>query len=82
METLIALNRDQGVTIVVVTHESDIAAYADRVVTMRDGASCPTNEPQDAPNAGADARSRRRKRRRRRRSKRAGCRGAVVGFRR
>ena len=37
METLIALNRDQGVTIMVVTHESDIAAYADRVVTMRDG---------------------------------------------
>jgi macrolide transport system ATP-binding/permease protein len=37
METLTALNRDQGVTVVVVTHESDIAAYADRVVTMRDG---------------------------------------------
>jgi macrolide transport system ATP-binding/permease protein len=38
METLVALNRDQGVTIVVVTHEPDIAAFADRVVTMRDGA--------------------------------------------
>lgn len=38
METLAALNRDQKVTIIVVTHESDIAAYADRVVTMRDGA--------------------------------------------
>ncbi len=37
METLVVLNRGQGVTIVVVTHESDIAAYADRVVTMRDG---------------------------------------------
>jgi macrolide transport system ATP-binding/permease protein len=37
METLVALNREQGVTIVVVTHEPDIAAYADRVVTMRDG---------------------------------------------
>ena len=37
METLVALNRDQGVTIVVVTHELDIAAYAGRVVTMRDG---------------------------------------------
>ncbi len=37
METLVALNRKQGVTIVVVTHEFDIAAYADRVVTMRDG---------------------------------------------
>ena len=38
METLVRLNRDQGVTVIVVTHESDIAAYADRVVTMRDGA--------------------------------------------
>jgi len=37
MDTLRALNRTQGVTIVVVTHESDIAAYADRTVTMRDG---------------------------------------------
>src|SRR5271166_331495 len=37
METLVSLNRDQGVTIVVVTHEPDIAAYAKRVITMRDG---------------------------------------------
>ena len=37
METLVALNRDQGVTIIVVTHEADIAEYAKRVVTMRDG---------------------------------------------
>jgi macrolide transport system ATP-binding/permease protein len=37
METLVALNREQGVTVVLVTHEADIAAYADRIVTMRDG---------------------------------------------
>ena len=37
METLVALNRDQNVTIILVTHEADIAAYAQRVVTMRDG---------------------------------------------
>ena len=37
MQTLRALNREQGVTIIVVTHETDIAAYADRVLTMRDG---------------------------------------------
>lgn len=37
METLVSLNREQGVTIIVVTHEADIAAYANRIVTMRDG---------------------------------------------
>jgi macrolide transport system ATP-binding/permease protein len=37
METLTQLNREHGVTIIVVTHESDIAAYADRTLTMRDG---------------------------------------------
>ena len=31
------LNRDRGITIVLVTHEHDIAACASRVVTMRDG---------------------------------------------
>jgi macrolide transport system ATP-binding/permease protein len=37
MQILSSLNREQGVTIIVVTHETDIAAYADRVLTMRDG---------------------------------------------
>jgi len=37
METLTRLNREQGVTVIVVTHEADIAAYADRTLTMRDG---------------------------------------------
>jgi len=37
MDTLCSLNREHGVTIVLVTHEADIAAYADRIVTMRDG---------------------------------------------
>jgi ABC-type nitrate/sulfonate/bicarbonate transport system ATPase subunit len=32
-----ALNRDRGITIILVTHERDIAACAARVVTMRDG---------------------------------------------
>ena len=32
METLVRLNREQGVTVIVVTHEADIAAYADRTL--------------------------------------------------
>ncbi len=37
METLVKLNRDRGVTIIVVTHDPAVAAYADRILTMRDG---------------------------------------------
>jgi ABC-type lipoprotein export system ATPase subunit len=38
MDILTNLNRQQGLTVVVVTHEADIAAYANRVLTLRDGA--------------------------------------------
>ncbi len=37
MTILQRLNRDQGLTVVLVTHEHDIAAFAGRVLTMRDG---------------------------------------------
>ena len=37
MDLLTGLNRDQGLTIVMVTHEADIAAHADRTVTFVDG---------------------------------------------
>lgn len=37
MELLSSLNRDQGITVLLVTHEMDMAAYADRIVTFRDG---------------------------------------------
>jgi putative ABC transport system ATP-binding protein len=45
------LNRDRGITIVLVTHERDIAACASRVVTMRDGrivSDVVQDEPMDA----------------------------------
>ena len=37
MELLTGLNGEQGVTIVMVTHEPDMAAYANRIVLFRDG---------------------------------------------
>lgn len=37
MALLRALNRDQGVTMLVVTHDPDAAAFATRVIHMRDG---------------------------------------------
>jgi putative ABC transport system ATP-binding protein len=37
MELLTAFNHDQGITIVMVTHEPDMAAYAQRLVRFLDG---------------------------------------------
>jgi putative ABC transport system ATP-binding protein len=37
MEILQRLNRERGITIILITHEPDIAAYADRMVAVRDG---------------------------------------------
>jgi putative ABC transport system ATP-binding protein len=37
MRLLTELNRDEGITILMVTHEPDMAEYADRVIHFRDG---------------------------------------------
>src|SRR5579875_588319 len=37
MAVLRRLNRERGLTVVLVTHEADVAAYAERVITLRDG---------------------------------------------
>jgi putative ABC transport system ATP-binding protein len=37
MDLLTSLNRDQGITVVMVTHEADIAAYARRIIGFLDG---------------------------------------------
>ncbi|HYE75400.1 MAG TPA: macrolide ABC transporter ATP-binding protein, partial [Blastocatellia bacterium] len=51
MEIFQRLNREQGITLVLVTHEPDIAQYADRVVVFKDGKikkDEPVLEPADA----------------------------------
>jgi ABC-type lipoprotein export system ATPase subunit len=37
MEIFLRMTREQGVTLVIVTHEAEIAAFAERVITFRDG---------------------------------------------
>lgn len=37
LDLLIALNRREGATLVLVTHDRELAGYADRVITMKDG---------------------------------------------
>jgi len=37
MELVVALNRDRGITVLMVTHEPDMAAYARRIVRFVDG---------------------------------------------
>ena len=37
MDLLTALNRDKGITVVMVTHEPDMAEYAHRIVRLVDG---------------------------------------------
>jgi putative ABC transport system ATP-binding protein len=37
MSLLVGLNRDHGITVLMVTHEPDMAAYAHRMVHFKDG---------------------------------------------
>ena len=37
MELLLQLNREEGTTLILVTHDQQLADYADRVITLRDG---------------------------------------------
>jgi putative ABC transport system ATP-binding protein len=49
MELLVRLNREQGITIVMVTHEAGMAEFAGRIVEFRDG-----RISNDRRNGGAD----------------------------
>jgi putative ABC transport system ATP-binding protein len=48
IELLLSLNRDLGSTLVLVTHDAALTAYADRVVTLRDG-QVASDEPSPSP---------------------------------
>jgi putative ABC transport system ATP-binding protein len=51
MEIFQRLNRERRITLVLVTHEPDIAAYADRIVVFKDGRiqkDYPVTAPRDA----------------------------------
>ncbi|MFZ0659150.1 MAG: ABC transporter ATP-binding protein, partial [Candidatus Binataceae bacterium] len=37
MDIITRLNRDQGITVILVTHDPDVGAYADRTISFRDG---------------------------------------------
>ena len=50
IELLVALNRNLASTLVLVTHDAALAAYADRVVTLRDGRIV-ADEPTDGRTA-------------------------------
>ncbi|MES1177270.1 MAG: ABC transporter ATP-binding protein [Myxococcales bacterium] len=48
MNLLVDLNRTRGITIVMVTHEPDVAAFANRVVVFRDGHIVEDTRPERA----------------------------------
>jgi macrolide transport system ATP-binding/permease protein len=56
MDIITRLNRDQGITIILVTHDAEIAKYADRIVTFRDGQIVSDTRKAHASRGGAEAR--------------------------
>ena len=49
MEIIRRLNRDDGITVVLVTHDANVARYADRVITFRDGIIVSDERKQVSP---------------------------------
>ena len=53
MDLLTRFNRDDGITIVMVTHEPDMAAYAHRLIRFLDGRIEPTPRRNGSPECSA-----------------------------
>jgi putative ABC transport system ATP-binding protein len=47
MALLSALNETRGITVVMVTHEPDMAAFAERIIHFRDGRIISISDDQD-----------------------------------
>jgi len=60
MDLLTWLNRDRGITVLMVTHEPDMAAYANRVIQFRDGRVIDDGRARTEAEAEAGAGDRRR----------------------
>ena len=58
MGILQSLNRERGLTVVFVTHEMEVAAFADRVLTLRDGRLISDVRSSRGPIGTDDARGR------------------------
>jgi ABC-type lipoprotein export system ATPase subunit/ABC-type lipoprotein release transport system permease subunit len=52
MRLLRELNDESGVTLIIVTHDPEVAAYADRIVHLRDGEITEIEIPESSPSNG------------------------------
>ena len=57
MEILQRLNRETGLTVLLITHERDIAEYAERVIAFRDGRVVKDEPVAERRDAAAEARA-------------------------
>ncbi|SVD13985.1 uncharacterized protein METZ01_LOCUS366839, partial [marine metagenome] len=47
MDILLQLHKEDGITVLIVTHDPEVAASTDRVVSMRDGSMVGDQTPGD-----------------------------------